>query len=233
MRRLSSQIFVAELVILTMTMLVGFLLSIRHERAQLDSEYENRAAAIAETTAQLPDIRRCMQHETSGCATTIQQLATTVAANTGASYVVIIDMNRVRHSHPNPSLIGQQVAEPIVVADGRVHVGSDHGNTGPSANGKAPLRGLDGTLVGEVSVGLNESTVSMPWGTRSRPTPRGSASRWGSAPWRPGSWPATSNDERSAWSSRRSRCCCKNARPPCTGSAKASSPSTSTGGYRW
>ena len=69
-------------------------------------------------------------------------------------------MNRVRHSHPNPALIGQQVAEPIVVADGQVHVGIDNGSTGRSANGKAPLLGLDGTLVGEVSVGLRESSVS-------------------------------------------------------------------------
>jgi two-component system CitB family sensor kinase len=160
MRRLSSQIFVAELVILTMTMLVGFLLSIRHERSQLDSDYEARAAAIAVTTAAVPDIRRCMQHDSPGCAATIQRLATTIRTDTGASYVVIIDMNRVRHSHPIPTLIGQRVEEPIVVADGRVHVGSDRGRTGRSANGKAPLRGLDGTLVGEVSVGLKESTVS-------------------------------------------------------------------------
>ncbi|BEP13661.1 sensor histidine kinase [Acidothermaceae bacterium B102] len=160
MRRLSSQIFVAELVILTMTMLVGFLLSIRHERAQLDVQYEARAASIAESTAQLPEIRRCMQHEVAGCAATIQQLSTSIAAATEASYVVVIDMNRVRHSHPNPALIGKQVAEPIVVTDGRVHVGSDDGITGRSANGKAPLRGLDGSLVGEVSVGLREKSVS-------------------------------------------------------------------------
>ena len=160
MRRLSSQIFVAELVILTMTMLVGFLLSIRHERAQLDSQYEARAASIAETTGAMPDIRRCMQHDAAGCATTLQQLSKAVTAQTGASYVVIIDLNRVRHSHPNPALIGQQVEEPIVVTDGQVHVGSDDGSTGRSANGKAPLRGLDGSLVGEVSVGLRERSVS-------------------------------------------------------------------------
>ena len=160
MRRLSSQIFVAELVILTMTMLVGFLLSIRHERNQLDRQYESRAASIAEATAQVPEIRRCMQHDAPGCAATIQDLSMGIRNSSGASYVVVIDMNRVRHSHPDPSLIGQRVEEPIVVADGRVHVGSDHGSTGRSANGKAPLLGLDGRLVGEVSVGLRESSVS-------------------------------------------------------------------------
>ena len=55
MRRLSSQIFVAQLVILTTTVLVGFGLFVRQERAHLDNQYEARAASIAETTAGVPD----------------------------------------------------------------------------------------------------------------------------------------------------------------------------------
>jgi two-component system CitB family sensor kinase len=160
MRRLSSQIFVSQLVILTTTMLVGFGLLVRQERSHLDSQYEARAASIAETTAGVPTIRSCMAQAAPGCAADIQRIASTIENETGASYVVVIDMNRVRHSHPDPALIGQQVAEPIVVADGRVHVGIDNGSTGRSANGKAPLRGPDGTLVGEVSVGLQESSVT-------------------------------------------------------------------------
>ncbi len=165
MRRLSSQIFVAQLVILTATIALGFALFISVDRSYLDSQYEARAGAIASTTALIPDIRRCMSGLAPGCATTIQDLATNIGKDTGASYVVIIDMNRVRHSHPIPALIGQQVAEPIVVADGQVHVGIDEGSTGRSANGKAPLYGPDGALVGEVSVGLRESSVSSAlWG---------------------------------------------------------------------
>ena len=160
MRRLSSQIFVAQLAILTTMILVGFALFVGVERAHLDTQYEARAAAIAETTADVPAIRACMQQQTAGCAGMIQGVATTIEKATGASYVVIIDMDRVRHSHPNPALIGQQVAEPIAVTDGQVHVGIDNGITGRSANGKAPLYGPGGALVGEVSVGLRESSVS-------------------------------------------------------------------------
>jgi two-component system CitB family sensor kinase len=74
--------------------------------------------------------------------------------------VVVIDMDRVRHSHPDPSLIGQKVSEPIATLDRKTHVGIDNGSTGPSANAKAPLYGPDGVMVGEVSVGLREDTVS-------------------------------------------------------------------------
>ena len=160
MRRLSSQIFVAQLVILATTMIVGFGLLIRGERSHLDSQFEARAAAIAQTTAAIPAIRGCMKAQAPGCASTIQSTATTIEHSTAASYVVIIDMDRVRHSHPNPALIGARVEEPVVVADGQVHTGIDNGITGRSANGKAPLYGPDGSLVGEVSVGLRESSVS-------------------------------------------------------------------------
>ena len=57
MRKLSSQIFVAQLAILTATMLVGFVLFAHAERDHLDTQYEARAASIAETVAGVPDIR--------------------------------------------------------------------------------------------------------------------------------------------------------------------------------
>jgi two-component system CitB family sensor kinase len=160
MRKLSSQIFVAQLVILTATVAVGFALFARAERGRLDSEYESRAAAIAETVAGVPEIRACMAVERPGCADVIQGFASETRHQTLASYVVVIDMNGVRHSHPNRALIGRKVEEPIVVRDGKVHYTIDHGSTGPSANARAPLYGTDGTLVGEVSVGIPESSVS-------------------------------------------------------------------------
>jgi two-component system CitB family sensor kinase len=160
MRRLSSQIFVAQLVILTVAMAVGFVLLARVEREHLDTQYESRAGSIAETVAGVPAIRSCMATERPGCARLIQSFATETQNRTKASYVVLIDMNRVRHSHPITALIGKKVAEPIIARDGKVHVRIDYGNTGPSANAIAPLYGPDGVLAGEVSVGIPESSVS-------------------------------------------------------------------------
>lgn len=164
LRKLSSQIFVAQLAILTATTLVGFVLFARVDRAHLDAHYQARAAAIAETVAGVPVIRRCLADEAPGCAEQIQSFATTTERQTGASYVVVIDMNRVRHSHPDRTLVGKKVSEPIVTKDGRVHTGIDNGRTGRSANARAPLYGPDGRMVGEISVGLRESSVSAALG---------------------------------------------------------------------
>ena len=160
MRKLSSQIFFAQLAILTATTLIGFALFLHAERGHLDKQYEARAASIAESVAGISTLRSCMETEAAGCPATIQRIALTIAHTTGASYVVVIDMNRVRHSHPDPTQIGKKVSEPIVTADGRVHMTVDHGSTGPSANGQAPLYGPTGAMVGEVSVGIREQSVS-------------------------------------------------------------------------
>ena len=160
MRRLSSQILLAQLAILSATIVVGFALFAHDARGHLDAQYEARAASIAASVSGVPTIRSCMAKEAAGCATAIQQTASSIEAATGASYVVVIDLDRVRHSHPDPALVGQRVEEPIVTADGQVHLGVDEGSTGPSANGKVPLYGPDGTMVGEVSVGIRESSVS-------------------------------------------------------------------------
>lgn len=158
--RLSSQIFVATLAILCTTTLLGFVLFSWAERIHLDHMFEGRAATIAEAAASIPQIRNCMAVDGPGCTDTIQRLASRLARRTGASYVVVIDMHRVRHSHPDPALIGEQVEEPIATIDGRVHTGIDNGITGRSANGKAPLYGPGGSMVGEVSAGIRESSVS-------------------------------------------------------------------------
>ncbi len=150
---------VGQVIILLITVAVGFALLVRGERNALDRQYELRAGAIAASTAQIPEIGRCLLIS-GGCGNRVQELATRVVDATGASYVVVIDMHRVRHSHPFPNLIGQQVAEPIATIDGKLHYSIDDGSTGRSANGKAPLYGPDGSMVGEVSVGLRESSVS-------------------------------------------------------------------------
>ncbi|MFD8302727.1 ATP-binding protein [Streptomyces sp. NPDC059690] len=156
-RRLSTRILANQLVILALTGLIGFVLFAFAQRAELDRSYEQRALDIAETTAADPQIKRAM--EQGGGGDVVQMVAERIRRASGASYVVVIDLHGVRHSHPIPALIGEPVAEPVVVKDGRTHVGTDQGATGRSANGKAPLYGPSGTLVGEVSVGIPEHDV--------------------------------------------------------------------------
>ncbi|MFI5887357.1 ATP-binding protein [Streptomyces sp. NPDC051554] len=155
--RLSARILANQLAILALTGAIGFVLFAFAQRAEIDRAYEQRALDIAQTTAADPQIRRAMAH--GGGDGIVQTVSERIRKASGASYVVVIDLHGVRHSHPDPALIGEPVGDPIVVLDGRPHVGSDQGATGRSANGKAPLYGPTGKLVGEVSAGIPEHDV--------------------------------------------------------------------------
>ncbi len=156
-RRLSARILTSQLAILALTGIVGFVLLAFSQRAQLDRQYQREAVAIASTTAAEPQIRDTMEY--GGGGDIVQSIAERIRRNSGASYVVVTDLRGIRHSHPNPALIGKSVGLPLVITDGRDHVGIDHGTLGRAANGKVPLYGPTGALVGEVSVGIEETRV--------------------------------------------------------------------------
>src|SRR5579859_1827572 len=88
MRKLSSQIFAAQLAILTATVLTGFVLFARVERHQLDHQYEERSAAIAQTVAGAPDVGACLENNTALCTQPVQTVASRIQNETGAAYVV-------------------------------------------------------------------------------------------------------------------------------------------------
>ncbi|MFL6060710.1 MAG: ATP-binding protein [Marmoricola sp.] len=157
-RRLSTQIFAAQLLILLVTVGVGFGLFIRQARIGLDHQYQLRSAAIAETVAGMPEVSACLT-DTSRCTAPLQDIADRVEAETGATYVVVFNMQDIRLTHPNRDLVGKTNEEPIVTLDGRVHLAIDNGSLGRSANARVPVRAADGTMVGEVSVGIREASV--------------------------------------------------------------------------
>lgn len=157
-RTLSSLILRYVLAVLIATSLLAFALYTRVTRDLLDTHNEHQALAVAESVAANSIIRSEMA--TGDRHHLVRQIAEQIRSATGAAYVVVIDANGIRYSHPRPALIGQRITEPVVALDGRTHVGIDPGGLGDSANGKAPLRAPDGRIIGEVSVGFLERAVT-------------------------------------------------------------------------
>lgn len=157
-RTLASQVLLGVLGILVVTMTVGGILYVTLSNRLLDQQYERQALGIADTVAQMPDIRQALL--TGDRDGVIQRRAEEVRQRTDAAYVVVADRTGIRYSHPNTALIGQRLEEPVVVLDGQNHTGIDHGSLGRSANGKAPVLGPGGAVIGEVSVGILETRVA-------------------------------------------------------------------------
>lgn len=156
-RTLSGQLLLGQVTVLLVAGLLGFALWGNTLRNQLDDQYQQRALAIAASTAAVPEVVTAL---VEGNRADVPALAASIAHSTGASYVVVIDRFGVRYSHPNPALIGRSIEEPVVALDGASHVGIDAGSLGRSANAKAPVRDGSGAVIGEVSAGVLESGVA-------------------------------------------------------------------------
>ena len=111
-RRLSTRILVSQVLVLVIALASGFYLFTRELRTDIDHGYETRALSIAEAAADDGQIRAAMAAGDRNHA--VQQLAESMRRATQASYVVVIDRNSVRHSHPDANLVGQPVTEPLV-----------------------------------------------------------------------------------------------------------------------
>jgi two-component system CitB family sensor kinase len=156
-RTLSAQLLAGQVIVLVIATAVGVALWAHALRAELDRQYQQRALAVAAATAAMPQIVTALDHRDPRG---VEALAEAIRRKSHASYVVVIDRSGIRYSHPRSALIGEPIAEPVVALDGRDHVGIDHGNLGRSANGKAPVLTADGRVVGEVSAGVLETSVS-------------------------------------------------------------------------
>jgi two-component system CitB family sensor kinase len=158
LRTLASRILFAVLGILLATIAIGGVLDVQLTHRSLDRQYEERARAVAAVVANMAEVRTAL--EANDPQHVIQPLASRLAASAGAAYVVVTDRSGLRYSHPNPALIGQRLEEPVAVLDGKDHVGIDNGSLGRSANGKAPIFAADGQVIGQVSVGILETSVT-------------------------------------------------------------------------
>jgi two-component system CitB family sensor kinase len=155
---LAYQILAMQVGIVLLAAGAGFLAELWQAKQQLDTQYEQRALAIAEAVASNDGLRQALVAGDPDHS--IQQLAEEVRRSTGASYVVVTDWNGIRLSHPNPAKIGKPVDEnPASVLAGHTWVGVQQGTLGTSARGKAPIF-LDGRVIGMVSVGFLETQVT-------------------------------------------------------------------------
>ncbi|SDP37956.1 two-component system, CitB family, sensor kinase [Nakamurella panacisegetis] len=158
MRSIASWMLWSVVGVLVFTAVIGGVLETRQTSAALDREYEQQARVAASAVADIPEVRadliaRDPDHR-------LQSLAGRLQHDVGAAYVVITDAAGRRYSHPNPAMIGRYLEEPVQVLDGQTHVGINNGSLGRSANGKAPVFAPSGEVIGQVSVGVLETTVS-------------------------------------------------------------------------
>ncbi|MFI1757840.1 ATP-binding protein [Streptomyces sp. NPDC020571] len=159
-RRVFSQVLLMQLAIAAGVAVLATGLFLAPLGDQLDDQAMRRALAIAQTTAQQPQVVRDLRTTRPTANGPVQQEAERVREATKAEYVVVMDRKGVRWSHTDPQRIGEVVStDPGQALSGREVMEIDNGTLGRSARGKVPLRDGDGEIVGAVSVGIAYDSV--------------------------------------------------------------------------
>lgn len=145
--------------VLVAAVLLGIVVgvAVMRQRTALETQYEQRALAVAHTVAAEPGLSRAVAERNVSA---VDALVGGSGPATGALFVVVTDSRGVRLYHPNASLVGQEVStSPDEALSGRDYVGMQTGTLGLSARGKAPVRNSEGAVVGEVSVGFDAGEI--------------------------------------------------------------------------
>lgn len=159
-RRVFSQVLLMQLAVAAGVAVLATGLFLAPLSKQLDQEAMRRALAIARTTAQDPQIAEGVLTTPPTRDGPVQREAERIRHATDAEYIVVLNKQKIRWSHPTPGRIGHPVStSPREALAGKEVMEIDKGTLGRSARGKVPLYDSRHRIVGAVSVGIAYDSV--------------------------------------------------------------------------
>ncbi|MCT1578357.1 hypothetical protein M3E13_01285 [Oceanobacillus kimchii] len=103
--KLRTKILILSSILVCSSVLVSGWMMLISISDSFEEEIGERAIAIARTLTQLDDIIINVGQE--GGEEYIQPIAERIRLSTNVDYIVILDMNRIRYSHPSETRIGE------------------------------------------------------------------------------------------------------------------------------
>lgn len=143
-----------------LAILTGGFIVVEKISDTLEKEIGMRAMAIARTLAQSEEIQKNVGRP--GGVVLIQPIAERTRLATGVEYIVIVDMEGIRYSHPVEERIGKKFTDldlgPALANN--EYISSAEGVLGPSVRAFVPVKVDEGTRqVGVVIVGILTPTI--------------------------------------------------------------------------
>lgn len=158
---LQSKIFVyGALFVTAISLLIGTSFYFTMSES-IEQQIGNRALNIAVTTASRPDV--VVGFELTNPSDVLQPIAEEVRKLTGAEYVVIGNTQGIRYAHPVPKRIGQKMVgddNERALVKGEAYISEATGTLGPALRGKAPIKNVEGKIIGVISVGFLKDDIS-------------------------------------------------------------------------
>ncbi|HSV37662.1 MAG TPA: sensor histidine kinase, partial [Nocardioidaceae bacterium] len=148
----ARQVFLLQvLIVLTVVVAAVVLAYLDAQRTQRE-DARTRSVAVALAVADAPSVVRALKQPVPSA--DIQPYAERVRLDTGTDFVVVMDLDRTRYSHPDPAQIGKKFIGDLGGApEGEIFTQQNTGKLGPSIRAVVPVYD-GGDVVALVSVGI-------------------------------------------------------------------------------
>ncbi|AWL36865.1 MULTISPECIES: SpoIIE family protein phosphatase [Streptomyces] len=159
MRTVAGQVFLLQVAIVMLLVAAAVGALVLQSRADSEREARNRSVAVAETFAAAPGMEAALKSPDP--TSVLQPKAEAARKGSGVDFVVVLNPEGIRYTHPLPGRIGKKfVGELGPVREGKVVTEQINGTIGPLVQAVVPVFGADGKVIGMVSAGITIARVS-------------------------------------------------------------------------
>ncbi|MGW1073397.1 SpoIIE family protein phosphatase [Streptomyces sp. NPDC002537] len=158
-RSVAGQMFVLQVLIVLLLVVAAVATLLIQARSDRFEAARSRSLAAAEAFAHAPGLVATLRGPDPSAV--LQPLTEAARTEGGVDFIVVMNRDGIRYTHPKPELIGKHFIGTIAPSQaGRVTVESVHGPLGQEVQAVVPVTDAHGTVVGMVSSGIKVSAVS-------------------------------------------------------------------------
>ncbi|MFB8242566.1 SpoIIE family protein phosphatase [Kitasatospora purpeofusca] len=158
-RSVAGQVFALQVVVVLLLVVAAVVALVVQSRNDAQQEATTRSVAVAQTYANSPGIVEALRSPDPSAV--LQPSAQAARINAGVDFIVVLNNDGIRYTHPNPDRIGHKfVGNYQPALSGEVVTEQVTGTIGPLVQAIVPVRAPDGQIVGMVSAGITIANVS-------------------------------------------------------------------------
>ncbi|WP_327065115.1 SpoIIE family protein phosphatase [Kitasatospora sp. NBC_01250] len=158
-RSVAGQVFALQVLVVLLLVVAAVLALVLEGQRDSTREARNRSVAVAQTFANSPGMVAALASPDPTAI--LQPRALAAQQGSGVDFIVVLNTDGIRYTHPDPARIGQKFVgtyEPAL--QGQVVVQQLTGTLGPLVQAVVPVHDANGKVVGLVSAGITISKVS-------------------------------------------------------------------------
>ncbi|MFJ9772162.1 SpoIIE family protein phosphatase [Kitasatospora sp. NPDC101157] len=158
-RSVAGQVFALQILVVLLLVAGAAVALVVQSRNDADREARNRSVAVAQSFANSPGMVDALRSPDPTAI--LQPKAQSARIASGVDFIVVLNNQGIRYTHPNPARIGHKFVgtyEPAL--HGQVVTEHLTGTLGPLVQAVVPVYAPDGSVVGLVSAGVTLNNVS-------------------------------------------------------------------------